>query len=381
MKIPISETTERIRALARTHGFDAVGFTAAQLPPRHEAHLREFLAAGYHGEMGWMEARVAERTNPAQLWQEVKTVIVLGQNYAPAIDPMARLEDHKSGVISVYALGKDYHDVIKKKLKALCRDISALIGGEYKVFVDTAPVMEKPLAAQTQLGWQGKHTCIVSRQFGSWLFLGEIFTSLALPPDVPETPHCGSCRSCIDICPTQAIVAEGKLDARRCISYLTIEHQSHIPTEFRRAIGNRIYGCDDCLAVCPWNKFAQNARETAYHANPALIAPALASLAALDDAAFRTLFSGSPVKRIGRNRFVRNVLIAIGNSGDASLTPIARTALADASPLVRAMAVWALSQLAPPEDFSALRESHLPAEQDPAIIAEWNLEGTEGPHA
>ncbi|HKD22402.1 MAG TPA: tRNA epoxyqueuosine(34) reductase QueG, partial [Rhizomicrobium sp.] len=279
------------------------------------------------------------------------------------------------GVISVYAQGDDYHDVMKAKLKRLAGFVQSRYGGEVKLFVDTAPVMEKPLAEAAGIGWQGKHTNLVSRDFGSWLFLGSLFTTLELEPDAPEEDHCGQCRRCLDVCPTNAFTAPYEIDARRCISYLTIEHKGHIAREFREPMGNRIYGCDDCLAVCPWNKFAQESREARFHARDALRAPPLAELAALDDAGFRALFRGSPIKRTGRNRFVRNVLIAIGNSGDASLAPVAEQRLTDESPLVRAMAVWALSKLLDDKAFSAAKDNHVSRETDADVLSEWNTTG------
>ncbi len=327
-------------------GFDAVGITNPQATAAAGRDLHEFLARGHHGDMYWLSENVDRRSDPAVLWPEAKSVIVVGHNYAPAEDPLPRLEQKSIGNISCYAQNKDYHDVMKKKLRQLAREIATKHNCDVKLFVDTAPVMEKPLAQAAGIGWQGKHTCLVSREFGSWLFIGSIFTTLELPTDNSETDHCGTCSKCLDICPTNAFTAPRELDARRCISYLTIEHKGQIPLEFRKAIGNRIYGCDDCLAVCPWNKFAQAASEAAYHPREALITPRLKELAALDDAAFRQMFSGSPIKRIGRDRFVRNVLIAIGNSNDASLMDDAKPLLQDNSPLVAEMAAWALGELA-----------------------------------
>lgn len=340
-----SQTRAQIRRLAYTFGFDVVGFTHPELPSADRQGLQAFLQAGHHGTMGWMAEKEEFRCDPAKMWPEVRTVLVLGMNYGPDHDPLERLKHRHEGVISVYAQGKDYHKVMKGRMKELCKQLKKRLGGDFRVYVDTAPVMEKPLAAQTALGWQGKHTCLVSRKFGSWLFLGEIFTSLILSPDPPETDHCGSCTRCLDICPTNAFPAPGVLDARRCISYLTIEHKGQIPLEFRKAMGNRIYGCDDCLAVCPWNKFARTAGESAFHLREALRAPLLAELAQLDDAGFRAMFSGSPVKRIGRDRFVRNVLVAIGNSEDLELLPVAARLTEDHSELVREMAVWAMGEL------------------------------------
>ncbi|MEZ5894558.1 MAG: tRNA epoxyqueuosine(34) reductase QueG [Parvularculaceae bacterium] len=367
---PQSTIEQSIRTLAMEAGFDAAGFAPADLPDEIGERLSGFLALGRHGDMGWLEARAGERANPRALWADAKSVVMLGMNYGPDRDPLDALAQTSNGVISVYAQNRDYHDVVKKKLKQVARVVAERHDCEVKVFVDTAPVMEKPLAAKAGIGWQGKHTNLVSRAFGSWLFLGAIFTTLKLAPDAPETDHCGACSRCLDICPTQAFPAPYQLDARRCISYLTIEHQGPIPAALRKAMGNRIYGCDDCLAVCPWNKFASAARESAFHARDELASPALADLAALDDAGFRTLFSGSPIKRTGRNRFVRNVLIAIGNSGDAKLAEIAEGLLRDESPLVRGAAVWALAQLAP-ANLPALRAKYGDDEADAGVRQEW----------
>ncbi len=320
-----------------------------------------------------MDTTAARRGNPRALWPEVGSVIMLGLNYGQDSDPLAMLRRRDRGAISVYARGDDYHDIIKPRLKALARWLTAQAGGDAKVFVDTAAVMEKPLAAAAGIGWQGKHTNLVSRQFGSWLFLGAIFTTLELPPDTPEIDHCGSCHACLDICPTAAFPAPYRLDARRCISYLTIEHKGPIPRELRTPIGNRIFGCDDCLAVCPWNKFAQAGRENKLAARPELTAPRLADLARLDDAAFRQLFSKSPLKRTGRTRFVRNVLIAIGNSGDAALAPEAIRLLDDPSPLVRGAAVWALSRLLPAQRFAVLAMDRRGRESEPLVAEEWTV--------
>jgi epoxyqueuosine reductase len=338
--------SEEIRARALAVGFDTARLARAEAPPEAASRLATFLGESRHGTMDWLARNAERRADPHALWPEAKSVIVLGANYGPERDPLEILKDKDVGAISVYAQGADYHEVIKTKLKRLASGIARDFGADVKVFVDTAPVLEKPLAQAAGMGWQGKHTNLVNREFGSWLFLGSVFTTLELEPDPPESDHCGQCRACLDICPTNAFPAPYQLDARRCISYLTIEHKGEIPEEFRAAIGNRIYGCDDCLAVCPWNKFAQTAREARFHARAELRRPRLADLARLDDAAFRELFSGSPIKRIGRDRFVRNVLIAIGNSNDASLMPAARDLLDDASPLVSAMAEWALSRLA-----------------------------------
>jgi epoxyqueuosine reductase len=330
---------------ARAQGFDVIGVTTPNSIPRAAERLRRFLAEGAHGDMAWMETTATRRGDPRALWPDVRSIIMLGLNYGPGEDPLIVLERRDRGAISVYARGDDYHDVIKKRVKALARWLVAEAGGDVKVFVDTAPVMEKPLAQAAGLGWQGKHTNLVSLRYGSWLFLGAIFSTLALPPDTQQGDYCGSCRACLDICPTAAFPAPYRLDARRCISYLTIEHKGPIPRELRALMGNRIYGCDDCLAVCPWNKFAQTGREAKLAAREALRAPTLGELALLDDTAFRTLFSKSPIKRIGRDRFLRNVLIAIGNSGDHSMAGEAERLIGDPSPLVRSTAVWALGRL------------------------------------
>jgi len=354
---------------AKAEGFEVVRITGADSPPDNRARLGEFLGAGMHGDMDWMESRAAWRADPKEMWPAAQSVIVLGLNYGPADDPLAVLAQRDRASISVYARGDDYHDVVKKKLKAVAGFIAARFKTDVKVFVDTAPVMEKPLAQKAGIGWQGKHTNLVSREFGSWLFLGSIFTTLELPPDDAEPDHCGNCRACLDACPTDAFPAPYRLDARRCISYLTIENKGPIPREFREKMGNRIYGCDDCLAVCPWNKFASAASEMKLSARAELKRARLADLAALDDAAFRALFRKSPVKRIGRDRFARNVMIAIGNSKDPSLADAARKALADASPLVRGAAVWALSRLLPAEQFTALAQTV--QEKDDSVRQEW----------
>lgn len=313
--------------------------------PEAPARLRAFLSDGHHGTMEWLEETAARREDPRGLWPQARAVVMLGLNYGPDGDPLASLAEKSAATISVYARNRDYHDLIKGKLKRLASRFAARTGSEVKVFVDTAPLMEKPLAAAAGIGWQGKHTNLVSREFGSWLFLGAILTEMPLPPDEAETDHCGSCRACLDICPTTAFPAPYRLDARRCISYLTIENKGPIPREFRAAMGNRVYGCDDCLAVCPWNKFARETHEAKLAARDDLVAPPLAELALLDDAAFRARFSGSPVKRIGRDRFLRNVMIAVGNSGDPALAGIAERNIADASPLVAGASIWALGEL------------------------------------
>ncbi|MEM9840411.1 MAG: tRNA epoxyqueuosine(34) reductase QueG [Pseudomonadota bacterium] len=336
---------DAIEERARSLGFDAVGFAKAELPPSVLEGLREALSLGHHGTMGWMEDRVEHRAQPKVLWDGAVSVIMLGMNYGPDQDPLEKLRERTKANISVYAQGDDYHDVIKKKLKQLGRWISETWDCPLKVFVDTAPVAEKPLAQMAGLGWQGKHTNLVSREFGSWLFLGAIYVGMELTPSGADHDRCGSCTACLDICPTDAFPAPYKLDGRRCISYLTIEHKGPIPEEFRVAMGNRIYGCDDCLAACPWNKFAAESREAKLHARDELREPSLRELAALDDAGFRALFRKSPLKRIGRDRFIRNVAIAIGNSGDPSLREALKPLLKDGDEVVREAAQWADNQL------------------------------------
>ncbi len=369
---PACETIKSaIRERALSLGFDSVGFAPAVIEPKAAKGLDAFLAQGHHGDMGWMAAKAAWRRDPGALLADARSVVVLGMNYGPDGDPLAVLKRTDRGAISVYARGRDYHDLIKGRLKQLAGWLQSRYGGELKVFVDTAPVMEKPLAAAAGIGWQGKHTNLVSREFGSWLFLGEIFTTPEIPPDEPHGDACGGCRRCLDICPTDAFPAPYRLDARRCISYLTIEHKGHIAPEFRAPMGNRIYGCDDCLAVCPWNKFAQTTAQSAFEPRAALTAPRLTELAGLDDSGFRRLFAGSPIKRLGRDRFVRNVLIALGNSGDKKASTAAASLLADPSALVRAMAVWALARLLDGAAFADLRGRHMPGEDDPAVRQEW----------
>jgi epoxyqueuosine reductase len=358
---------------ARAEGFDAFGITRPDAIERSAPRLHDWLDAGAHGEMDWMERTRERRSDPRGLWSGVKRVVVLGLNYGPDEDPRTLLARKERGTISVYARGDDYHAVLKGKLKRLAQWLVAQTASELKVFVDTAPVMEKPLAEAAGLGWQGKHTNVVSRAHGSWLFLGVLFTNLELPEDTAESDHCGSCRACVDICPTNAFPAPYQIDARRCISYLTIEHKGPIPRALRAPIGNRIYGCDDCLAVCPWNKFAQSGREARLAARGENRGPALAELAELDDAAFRARFAKSPIKRTGRDRFLRNVVIAIGNTGDALLIPVARRLLDDPAPLVRGAAVWALSRLANADEFARLRRAHAPGERDPDVQEEWTL--------
>src|SRR3984957_19970188 len=367
---------EALTREAHALGFDCARVTDPGAIAQAGKYFLEFLQAGGHGDMGWLAANPERRSDPRTLWPGVRSVIMLGVNYGPDENPLAILEQRTRGAISVYAQGDDYHDLIKKRLKALARWLVASAGGEVKVFVDTEAVMEKPLAQAAGLGWQGKHTNLVSREFGSWLFLGAIFTALDVPRDESEADHCGSCQACLDICPTAAFPAPYRLDARRCISYLTIESKGPIPHEFRKAIGNRIYGCDDCLAVCPWNKFAQHGRETKLAARDALRAPDLAGLARLDDAAFRAQVRKSPVKRIGRDRFIRNVLIAIGNSGDGALAVEAERLLDDENPLVRGAAIWALSQLTAREEFEARAAKASNAEADSGVRAEWRIAST-----
>ncbi len=362
---------EAIRAKALALGFDAVGFLEAAPDTRLARDLDRFLAEGRHGDMAWLEKHASRRADPKRLWPDAASVIVLGMNYAPREDPLSLLENPRAGAVSVYAKGADYHDVIKKRLKQLAGWVAQSFACEVKVFVDTAPVMEKPLARQGGLGWQGKHTNLVSTRFGSWLFLGEILTTLPLPADRPEADHCGTCRACLDVCPTQAFPRPHEIDARRCISYLTIEHKGVIPAEFRPRMGNRIYGCDDCLAVCPWNKFAQQTQELAFLPRAALTAPLLTELAGLDDAAFRRFFVKSPIRRIGRHRFLRNVLIGLGNSGDTGALPAVERRLSDTSAVVRGMAVWALKRLAEAGRFAKLRERDAASEKDPAVREEW----------
>jgi epoxyqueuosine reductase len=357
-------------AQARAQGFGIVGVARPDSIPEAKQHLETFLADGAHGDMEWLAANAERRGDPRTLWSEVRSVIMLGLNYGPdEDDPLAILERLDRGAISVYARTDDYHEIIKPRLKTIARWLIANAGGDVKVFIDTAAVMEKPLAQQAGVGWQGKHTNLVSREYGSWLFLGAIFTTLELPYDAADQDHCGRCQACVDVCPTKAFPAPYHLDARRCISYLTIEHKGPIPREFREAIGNRIYGCDDCLAVCPWNKFAQTARDAKFAARDALRAPKLAELVQLDDAAFRTMFSKTAVKRAGRDRFIRNVLIAIGNSGDLSFVSQVERLLADASPLVRGAAVWALGRLDPAR-LTTLAPAHA-GETDPCVAEEW----------
>ena len=366
-------------AEAKALGLDALAITHPRAIADAAPQLAAFLGLGRHGDMDWMAATQARRANPHVLWPQARSIIMIGQSYAPQSDPLEALEHKSRATISVYAQGRDYHDVLKGKIKQLAGNFAKRAGAGVKVFVDTAPLMEKPLAAAAGIGWQGKHTNLVSRQHGSWLFLGAILTTADLIPDAPEADHCGSCQRCLDVCPTQAFPAPYQLDARRCLAYLSIEYKGHIAPEFRRPMGNRVFGCDDCLAVCPWNKFASASREQKFSARDETKNPPLAELLALDDAAFRTRFAGTPIKRTGRDRVVRNALIAAGNSGDAGLLKLIEPLLADTSPLVRAMAVWALAQFGGGAAFDSKRKSHLAREHDAAVMAEWQRANT-GPN-
>ena len=362
----------RLKSKAEALGFDACHVCRADDGWAAGDRLEAFVEAGYHGEMTWMETTLARRKRPTAMWENARSAVVVGLNYGPDQNPMKHLERRTEGNISVYARGKDYHDVLKKRLKQLARAFVEMAGADVKVFVDTAPLMEKPLAQKSGLGWQGKHTNLVSRAHGSWLFLGVMLTDADLIPDAGETDHCGSCRACLDVCPTDAFPTPYQLDARRCISYLTIEHKGPIPDSFRSAMGNRIYGCDDCLAVCPWNKYASIAQESAFWARAELKGPSLHELSALNDEAFRTVFSGSPIKRIGRDRFLRNVLIAIGNSGDRSLIESSVLPhLDDPNPTVRGSAVWALSRLDLAR-FATEKTARFEPEPDEHVKAEWS---------
>lgn len=373
-----SSALDEVRARAKLLGFDAFGITSADARPDLRDKLALALREGWHGQMGWMAERSDQRASPTVLWPRVRSVIMLGVNYGPDSDPMATLGLPGRGSISVYARNRDYHDVIKGRLKEIAGLLEARGGAKVKVFVDTAPVMEKPLAEAAGLGWQGKHTVLVSREYGSWLFLGAIFTTAELPVDEPHEESCGTCRKCLDICPTNAFPAPFQLDARRCLSYLNIEHEGPIPLEFRVPMGNRIYGCDDCLAVCPWNKFASVSREAKLRARDDLNAPPLDDLLRLDDAGFRRHFAGSPIKRIGHGRFLRNVLIAAGNSGEAALEPLAEARLGDDDPLVRGAAVWAVRRLADQEKSERLALDFLPRESDMSVRTEWTQSLQEG---
>ena len=365
------DVRQLVRERALALGFDACGIASVEAPWPASARLEEFITLDRHGSMEWMATTAERRSHPRAMWAEARSALALGISYRPDSDPLQALGFKDRASISVYAQGDDYHELIKARLKALGRWMAETLACQVKVFVDTAPLMEKPLGQAAGLGWQGKHTNLVSREHGSWLFLGVVLTDHELEPDAPETDHCGSCQACLDICPTKAFPAPYQLDARACLSYLTIEHRDPIPHRYRAAMGNRIYGCDDCLAVCPWNKFAQAAREQAFHPRAALQGPLLSELAALDDAGFRALFRNSPVKRIGRDRFVRNVLYAIGNSGEPGLAACARDRLDDPSPLVRGAAVWALGRLEPADEVARLAAERRPLESDPAVREEW----------
>jgi epoxyqueuosine reductase len=368
---------KRLLAEARAAGFDVARVTTpSAIDALTSQRLKQFLEHGRHGDMAWMATTAERRSHPLKLWPKTRSIVMLGMTYAPQSDPLAALADPRRGAISCYAQCKDYHDVVKSGLRRVARVLAEAAGAEVKIFVDTAPLMEKPLGEAAGLGWQGKHTNLVSREFGSWLFLGAILSTVPLAADAAEVDHCGSCRRCLDVCPTGAFPAPYQLDARRCIAYLTIEHKGHIPAEFRRPIGNRVFGCDDCLAVCPWNKFASAAHDTRLAALAGAAAVPLADLLDLDDAAFRRRFAGTPVKRTGRDRLIRNALIAAGNSGDLSLIPRIERLIEDRSPLVRAMAVWALRQLAAPAAWLAARARHLGTESDRDVKSEWVAEAS-----
>ncbi|MCZ4090647.1 tRNA epoxyqueuosine(34) reductase QueG [Sinorhizobium psoraleae] len=369
-----STLTAFLKSEAADKGFDICRITRPDAIPQAPARLKQFLAEGAHGTMDWLEETAERRSDPRVLWSDVRSIVMFGMNYGPEDDPRAILDRRDRGAISVYAQNRDYHDVVKGRLKEIATRFAARAREDVKVFVDTAPVMEKPLAEKAGIGWQGKHTNLVSREYGSWLFLGSLFTTAELDLDEPERDYCGSCRACLDACPTGAFPAPYRIDARRCISYLTIEHKGPIEPELRPLIGNRIYGCDDCLAACPWNKFARSASEMKLKARDDLKEPELNFLLTLDDAAFRAFFSGSPVKRIGRDRFVRNALIAAGNSGEKSLIPHCKALASDASPAVRAMAVWALSRLMPRNELSAFARECGP-ETDNDVLSEWQMAG------
>lgn len=357
---------------AKSLGFDVCRITVATLPQDIGNKLEKAIELNRHASMTWMETTLERRKSPTAMWSEANSAIMLGMNYGPDSNPLETLNQKSKATISVYARNRDYHDLIKGKLKTLAGWLASKTGEDVKVFVDTAPLMEKPLAKQAGLGWQGKHTNLVSRDFGSWLFLGAILTKAKLPSDEAEKDHCGSCQSCLDICPTNAFPAPYQLDAGRCISYFTIEHDGAIPIEFREAMGNRIYGCDDCLAVCPWNKYAQETSEIKLKAREDLSAPDLKELAQLDDKGFREKFSASPIKRIGRNKFLRNVMIAIGNSQDQSLKKLALQNSKDESPIVRAASIWALSRLEEQASFANMRIEALRSETDTSVLDEWN---------
>lgn len=361
---------DQIKHKASELGFDAVKIVSTGMGEREQKRLHQFVRNGEHGDMAWMAENLDRREHPRGIWPETKSIIVLASNYGPDHDPLDTLNKKNIGNISVYARNRDYHNILKKRQRKLARWMVESFSCDLKIFVDTAPVLEKPLAARSGMGWQGKHSNLVSQEFGSWFFLCEIFTDLKLQPDDPIDDHCGTCSRCIDICPTDAITKPYQVDARRCISYLTIEHKGHIPEELRGPMGNRIYGCDDCLAVCPWNKFAQKSQEAGYIARAELNAPALANLVKLDDPSFRELFTGSPIKRTGRDRFIRNVLIALANSGEPAFAGHAVDLLDDSSPLVRAMAVWAVSRLSP-NQIEHLYRAKFDLEEDSDVRGEW----------
>ncbi|MGI9410314.1 MAG: tRNA epoxyqueuosine(34) reductase QueG [Hyphomicrobiaceae bacterium] len=364
---------EKLRDDAQAYGFDAVGIARPDAIGPAGERLQAFITRNWHGEMAWLAHTADRRSSPLALWPACRSVIMLAMNYGPANDPLERLEERDRGIIAAYAKGRDYHDLVKGRLKQIASRFAARTGAEVKVFVDTAPLMEKPLAQAAGLGWIGKHTNLVSRERGSWLFLGAILTTAELQASESEADHCGNCRRCLDVCPTNAFPTAYQLDARRCIAYLTIEYSGHIAHEFRRAIGNRVFGCDDCLAVCPWNKFAEHAGEMKFHAREQTDDPPLEELVELDDRAFRDRFSGTPVKRTGRDRLVRNVLIALGNSGNEAKARLVERRLGDDSPLVRAMAVWALSQLVDGKKLAALAPRYQSREKDPHVSREWSL--------
>ena len=365
----------KIEHLCLDLGFSVCRITSAELAPHIGDHLSRYLERGFHGSMAWMKETQSRRRSPRAMWPDARSAIVLGMNYGPDRDPLETLAMKSKATVSVYARHRDYHDLIKGKLKQIAGKIAKWTESDVKVFVDTAPLMEKPLAAQAGIGWQGKHTNLVSKTHGSWLFLGVILTSCALEPDGGHRDHCGTCTACLDICPTDAFPAPYQLDARRCISYLTIEHSGTIARELRSKMGNRIYGCDDCLAVCPWNKFAHATRQLKLKARDDLIDPDIATLLTLDDAAFRRFFSGSPIKRIGRNRFIRNVLIAAGNSDDVSLLDPVLAHLQDEDPVIRATAVWAVAGLAPRTRFLELKQAHCANERHHEVLEEWQVAG------
>ncbi len=373
MQTSISERQKlvaELRARAQALGFDSFGIASADARPDLPEKLNAALASGWHADMDWMADTAGRRGSPQGMWPQARSVILLGLNYGPETDPLAVLGEKSLGSISVYARNRDYHELIKGKLKEIAGLLASRTGEDVKVFVDTAPLMEKPLAEAAGLGWQGKHSVLVSRDFGSWLFLGAILTAADLPKNEPHGESCGSCTRCLDICPTHAFPAPFQLDARRCLAYLTVEHKGPIPVQFRAPMGNRIYGCDDCLAVCPWNKFASVSREAKLRARADLERPALADLVQLDDSGFRAMFAGSPIKRIGHARFLRNVLIAVGNSADQALVPLVEARLDADDPLVRGAAIWALRRLAP-EGAERRMPDALPRETDQQVVGEW----------